>query len=153
MPSPAFANLVWPALHAEAKVSSIYIILLSLLIEYAVIRWLFKQNIKKSILYALSANLASGLFGLILRPLSGVIWELSLGKLVMIIFDWGTFNPVAWFCVPIIGGLINAVIEIQVIKRVWKQETVKKDLYILLLVNWITVGLATIWVVISPPTM
>ena len=149
----SFGNVVWPALYTETKVSSLPIIGLSLVLEYLVIRKLFKKNIQTSIFYTLSANVASGIIGLFLRPISGIAWELSLGMLVMWVFDWGTFNPVAWFFVPIIGGAINASLELFTIKFIWKEKFTKKNFFILWIINWITVGLATIWVILYPPQM
>jgi len=129
LPAVAYGNVVWPALYTETKVSSLPIISLSLVLEYLVIRQLFKRSIKESVLYTITANIASGLIGLILRPLSGIAWELSLGMLVMWIFDWGTFNPVAWFFVPIIGGAVNASPELLTIKLIWKEKFTKKTSY------------------------
>ena len=153
LPAVAYGNVVWPALYAETKVSSLPIVSLSLVLEYIVIRQRFKKNIKESVLYTITANVASGLIGLILRPLSGIAWELSLGMLVMWIFDWGTFNPVAWFFVPIIGGAVNASLELLTIKLIWKEKFTKKNFLSLWAINWITVGIATIWVVLYPPQM
>jgi len=153
LPTIAFGNVVWPALYTETKVSSLPIISLSLVLEYLVIRQLFKSNIKESVLYTIAANVASGLIGLILRPLSGIAWELSLGILVMWMFDWGTFNPVAWFFVPIVGGAVNAALELLTIKLIWKKKFTKKNFFSLWAINWITVGIATLWVVLYPPQM
>lgn len=151
LPTLAFGNVVWPALYTETKVSSFPVIALSFVFEYFVIRWQFKQSVQKSILYALTANLVSGVLGFFLRPLSGIAWELSLGQIVMWLFHWGTFNPVAWFFVPIIGGAINAILELLTIKLVWKEKFSKKNFAIFWLANWVTVGLATVWVIASPP--
>jgi len=152
-PSLAFGNVVWPALYTETKVSSLPIIALSLVLELLVIRALFKKSIKISAFFVVAANLASGLVGLFLRPLSGIAWELSLGQLVMWIFDWGTFNPVAWFFVPIVGGAINAALELLTIKLIWKEKFTKKNYLPLWVINWVTVGIATIWVIVSPPQL
>ena len=152
-PSLAFGNVVWPALYTETKVSSLPIIALSLVLEFFVIRALFKKSIKISAFFVIAANLVSGLVGIFLRPLSGIAWELSLGQLVMWIFDWGTFNPVAWFFVPIIGGAINAALELLTIKLIWKEKFTKKNYLSLWAINWVTVGIATIWVIVSPPQL
>jgi hypothetical protein len=152
-PLAAIANMVWPALYAETKVSTIPIILLSLVFEYFGIRWIFKQSATKSILYCLAANLTSGLIGLILRPLSGIVWELTLGNLVMWIFNWGTFNPVSWFFVPVIGGAINASLELLTIKLLWKEKYTRKSFILMWFINIITVGLATVWVILYPPQL
>lgn len=52
-------------------------------------------------LYVISAHLESGLLGLVLRSLSGMAWEWSLGPQLRWRFNRGTFDPIAWFFVPI----------------------------------------------------
>ena len=153
IPSIAFGNVVWPALYTETKVSSLPIIALSLVLEYLVIRALFGRNIKVSMMMTVAANLASGVIGLFLRPLSGIVWELSLGMLVMWIFGWGTFNPFTWFFVPVVGGAVNATLELLTIKLVWKEKFSKKNFLALWAINWVTVGMATLWVIWYPPQM
>jgi hypothetical protein len=68
-------------------------------------------------------------------------------------FDWGTFNPIAWFFVPVIGGAINAALELLTLKLIWKERLSGKSFMALWVINWITVGLATIWVVLYTPQM
>lgn len=152
-PLMTLGNVVWPALYTEAKVSSLPIIALSLVLEFLVIRALFRKNIQISALMVIAANLVSGLAGLFLRPLSGIAWELSLGYLVMWMFGWGTFNPVAWFFVPIIGGAINATLELLVMKFIWKTNFSKRNFLSFWAANWATVGIATTWVMASPPQL
>ena len=144
------ANVVWPALYAEDKVSSIPIIGLSLVIEFFFFRRLFNLNAKQACFYTLAANLASGLVGLVGRPLSGLLYELTIGMLVMWIFDWGTFNPVTWISVPIFGGALNALLELLTIRIIWKHKLSKRNFYWMWLANIITIGIATAWVVASP---
>ncbi len=70
--------------------------------------------------------------------------------LVMWIFDWGTFNPVTWFSVPILGGGLNAIIELFTIKMIWKHKITKRNFYWIWLANIITISIATAWVVTHP---
>jgi hypothetical protein len=136
LPTLAFGNVVWPALYTETKASSLPIIGLSLALEYLVIRRLFGQSLTKSVFYTVAANLVSGILGLVLRPLSGLAWELSLGMLIMWLFNWGTFNPVTWFFVPVVGGAINALLELLTIKLIWKEKFSRKAfLYLWMITN------------------
>ena len=151
IPLAAYGNVVWPALYAEAKVNSVPIIALSLVLEFFVIKALFKRDFKTSVFITLVINLVSGLAGLLLRPLTGLAWEFTLGSLLIMLLDWGTFNPVSWFFVPIIGGAINAALELFTVKIVWKEQFSKKNYLALWAINWLTVGIATLWVVIAPP--
>lgn len=152
-PSSILGDVVWPALYAETKMNSIPVIALSLVLEFLVIQALFKRSITVSTIMVIVANAASGLIGCILRPLSGIAWEFSVGALFMWVFDWGTFNPVTWFFVPIIGGAINAAIELLTIKLIWKQKFSRNNFLAFWAVNWATVGIAVVWVIVSPPTL
>lgn len=150
-PSMAYANIVWPALYTETKVSSIPIIILSLIIEFFFFKWLFKIDVKKAFYYTGIVNIASGILGSVLRPLSGIFYEMSLGMIINMLFNWGTFNPVAWFFVPIIGGAINAFLELLTIRLIWKHKMNKKNYFLTWVINTITVAIATIWVVLYLP--
>lgn len=153
IPSVVYADMVWPALYTETKLSSVPIILLSLVIEFFFYKWLFEINVKKSVYYTVLANSVSGVLGLVLRPLSGILYELSLGAIVNLIFNWGTFNPVAWFFVPVIGGAVNAFVELEVIRMVWKHPLDRRNYYLTWGMNALTVAIATAWVIISPPSV
>lgn len=153
VPSVAFANVVWPALYTETKINSIPIIGLSLLIEFYLYKWLFQLNYKKAFIVTIVANMVSGVIGLIGRPLSGLAYELSIGMLVNWLFDWGTFNPVAWCFVPVFSGSVNAIIELLAIRTIWKIKITKKTFLYALGANAITAAIATIWVVLQPPQL
>jgi hypothetical protein len=153
IPYLVYGNMVWPALYAETKINSLPIIALSLALEYLVIRWLFKVGVGRSLLYTVAANFASGVLGIVFRPLSGIVWEISLGQAIMFLSKWGTFNPVTWLSVPVIGGALNAAIELLFIKLVWKEKFTKQRFIILWAINAVTVGIATAWVIIFPPKM
>jgi len=151
IPTQVFADMVWPALYAETKVSSVPIIGLSLLIEFYFFKWLFHVTRPKAALYTLAANMASGLIGILLRPLAGIIYELSIGAIVGWLFNWGTFNPVAWFFVPIFSGAVNAYLELWTIQLLWKHEITWRNFMYTLGINAFTVGFATVWVVLQRP--
>ncbi len=151
--STARGNVVWPALIAENKVNSIPIIALSLTLEYLVIRWLFAVDPRKAIVYTAVANLASGLLGMVLRPLTGIGWEITLGGLIQSVSGWGTFNPVTWVFVPILGGAVNTAIELGTIRLLWKEGFTTRRFLLLWAINGLTVGLATAWVIFDPPAI
>ena len=148
--SPVIANVVWPALYAETSISSLPIIALSLVIEFFFFRRLFNASNKQALFYDLSANLASGLVGLVGRPLSGLLYEVTIGMLVMRVFDWGTFNPIAWVSVPIFGGALNSIIELFTIRLIWKHKITKGSFLWIWLANIITISIATAWVATHP---
>ena len=145
------ANVVWPALYAEAKIASIPIIAFSLIVECLFFKWLFKINYKEAIVYTFVANLLSGIAGFYVRPFFGLIWEVSFAQLIIKLFNWGTFNPVTWLFVPVIGGAINAFLELLAIRLIWKHTFTKRNYYLTWGINIVTVGLAVIWVLFDPP--
>jgi hypothetical protein len=149
----AQADVVWPALLTESKISSVPIIILSLVIEFFVLKWLFKLNIKNTILYTFVVNLASTLLGCFLRPLSGILYEFSLGEIINTLFNWGTFNPVAWVFVPIIGSVVSTFIELSTIRIIWKHKFQKRNFFYLYLANLATTAIATIWVIFNRTEM
>ena len=145
------ANVIWPALYAEEKITSIPIIAFSLIVEFLFFKWLFKINYKEAIVYTIVANLLSGIAGFFLRPFFGLVWEVSFALLITKLFNWGTFNPVTWLFVPIIGGAINAFLELLAIRLIWKQKFTKRNYYLTWGINIVTVALAVIWVLLDPP--
>lgn len=147
------ANVVWPALYVEARMNSIPIITASLVLEYFVYKYLFQLNVKKAVLYTLAANIVSGLVGIVLRPVSGLGYEFTVGILMERLFGWGTFNPLAWCFVPVIGGAINAALELLTIRLVWKNGITVRIFLIAWVINTITVAMATAWVLYDPPPM
>lgn len=146
------ANVTWPALYAEEKITSIPIIAFSLIVEFLFFKWLFKINNKEAIYYALIANLVSGIAGFFLRPFFGLVWvaifDLQISKFLRLL-NWGTFNPVSWFLVPIIGGAINAFLELLAIRLIWKHKFTKRNYYLTWGVNIVTVALAVLWVILD----
>jgi hypothetical protein len=145
----ASANVVWPALIAENKINSIPIIIFSLVVEFFVIRYLLKSNNLESAKYTLLANIVSGVFGLFLRPLSGIAWELTGGFFANDFTKMGTFNPITWSSVIFIGSAINAWLELLTIRLFWKHKFTKRHYLILWLANMITVFIAVLWVAIN----
>ncbi|NPA95067.1 MAG: hypothetical protein GXO58_06545 [Thermodesulfobacteria bacterium] len=151
LPGQALANIVWPALIAETKISSFPIIALSLFIEFWFFKWLFKLEVKDATLYTLAANGVSAVLGIFLRPLSGIAYEFSLGLIINWLFNWGTFNPVAWFFVPIIAGAVNAILELATIRVIWQRKINKRNYALTWAINTATAALATLWVILYPP--
>ena len=85
--------------------------------------------------------------------MSGLLYEVTIGMVVMWLFDWGSFNPVAWCFVPVFGGALNALLEILAIRLIWKHKLNRKNFLWLWLANIITIAMATAWVVIDPPQL
>ncbi len=150
LPVLAFANVIWPAYIAESRIISLHIIVISLLIEFLFFKYLFKITIIRALCYTLIANTASTILGLVLRPISGILWELSFGFVINEIFNWGTFNFVTWASVPILGGAVNAFLELLTIKICWKQKLSKKNYFLTWGINAITIAIALVSLLVWP---
>jgi hypothetical protein len=146
----AFADVVWPALFLETRIMSWWAISLGLLIEYLFIRSFLKVSIKQSLKITLVMNLASCLLGIILTPLSGILWEIFPGILLYKIFDLGTFNPGTWTATFIMSVFINGGIEALVITKVFKTKIGKKGFWLLCAINALSIGAAFISLFIFP---
>ena len=109
---PVYADMVWPALYLEQRMVSWWAIAVGLIIEYLFVRKLTGFGIIKSILADLIMNLASTLFGLVLIPIAGVIWEFIVGGPLYLLLRVGTFNPVTWVATFLIAVLINRVLKL-----------------------------------------
>ena len=141
-PSPAFADLVWPALYLEQRVFSWWAISIGLAAEYLFVRKLTGFAIAKSALVTLSMNLASALLGVLFIPLAGIGWEIFPGLLLYRVFKMGTFNPVTWTATGLLAVFVNAFIEWLVIRWLFKCNLGRKGFGWLYAANMISVGLA-----------
>lgn len=95
-PQPVWANVVWPALYVQTRLSSGWAIGLGLVIECAFVRWLFGLTVQRTALAVFCANLVSALLGMVLLPLAGIVWELFPASVYNWLLGWGTFNPLTW---------------------------------------------------------
>src|SRR3989442_2601175 len=110
------ADMVWPALIVEGRFFDYWwIIVFGLIIEVFFVRRLFSLAARKAIIATTVANLISCVAGLILVPLSGVLWELIFSW-PQSFLDWGTFNPVTWTATFCLAVLFTTAIEALVSK-------------------------------------
>ncbi|HKP82194.1 MAG TPA: hypothetical protein VJT69_09255 [Pyrinomonadaceae bacterium] len=145
-----FADVIWPALFLESRLRSTWIILAGLVIEYFVVWRVTSLGAWRSILADVAINIASTVLGIVLIPLAGIAWEFFPGIFLYKIFNLGTFNPATWtvtFCMAVV---INAALEMTVL-RIWFQQHFGKDLFgWLCLANALSVGLAMASFLIYP---
>lgn len=140
--TPAFANMVWPALYLETRLFTWWAIGIGLLVELLAIRIIFNISWRRSAIASIAANAGSALLGLPLIPLAGIAWEFFPGSLYMGLLDWGTFNPVTWAATFVIACLLNAFIEGFILRRWFKLPVGKKQFWLLVLANAVSVGVA-----------
>lgn len=140
--TPAFANMVWPALYLETRLFSWWAIGIGFFVELLAIRIIFNVTWGRSVIASVSANAGSALLGLPLIPLAGIAWEFFPGSLYMGLLDWGTFNPITWIATFVIACLLNAGIEAFILWRWFKLSVGKKQFWQMVLANAISVGVA-----------
>lgn len=138
------ANLVWAGLVLESRLLAIPVILAGLVIEYFFVRRLTGFSVKRSLIADVTMNAASLLLGIVLIPLAGFAWEISVGSLL-----WefnsriiGSYHPINLTATFMIAVLINAAIENLVLRKIFKLEKDKAGFRWLCLANALTVGIA-----------
>lgn len=142
--NPVFANLVWAGLLLESRLIVISVILAGLIIEYFFVRRLTGFSVKRSLIADVTMNAASLLLGIVLIPLAGFAWEISVGSLL---WEWnnyifGSFHPLNLTATFTLAVLINAAIENFVLRKIFKLEKDKAGFRWLCLANALTVGIA-----------
>jgi len=146
----AWANLIWPALIIETNLLSVWAIAVGLVIEFIVLYFLFNMEVRKAIIVDTSMNAISTLFGIVLIPLAGIVWEIFPGLPVYYIFDVGTFNPFTWTATFIFAVMITAIIEILVIIKIFNISIDKKHKYYLCVANIGSVAVAFLLLWLKP---
>ena len=136
-------DMVWPALYVADEMWHLwYLIFLTIVIEAAVIKIMFKTKIGTSILISAVANIASGLAGVYVLPLVLILWHLLV--------DWflnGTFNVFNWVATFILMFAGSVVLEVFIVRWFWKLD--KRKLWIAMFWgNLLTYGL-TAFLIIS----
>jgi hypothetical protein len=147
---PVLANMIWASLFLEQRLFSLPVILLGLLIEFFFVRRATGLSLKKSMLANLAMNAASLLPGILLIPLSGIIYELVLGQFLYDWFGLGSFSSVSWTITFLLAVLINAVIETLVLARGFKQKMGRRGFGWMFFANALSVAVAMVSFLIFP---
>jgi hypothetical protein len=144
------ADMVWPALFLAERMAAWWGIGLGLLVELFFVRFLTGFSWLKSALVDIAMNAASSLLGLFLIPITGVVWEFSVGRILWH-FHIGTFNPGTWTVTFVFAALINAALEASVLRYAFRQRPFKRLFLWLALANAISVAIAFISLFRNPP--
>ena len=127
------ANVVWPALYLIGRLLSIWVISISLLVEFVFLWKLLRLEAKRALLADLAMNLASAVLGFILIGFLG---------LVVILPFRSTFGVAAWIATFIVAVLVNACIESLVVSKWFKNDFAKRDFCLMVIANALTMGIA-----------
>ena len=132
-----FADVIWPALFLEARLLSIWIILVGLVVEYFFVWRITNLGPFKSILADVVMNAASTIPGIILIPAFGLVVAIVSGELV-----GNAFSPIVWTATFLTCVVLNTLIEWFVLWKLFKQALGKKQFWMLALANGLSVGIA-----------
>ncbi len=104
-----------------------------MLIEFVFLWKLLRLRAKRAILADLAMNLASAALGLALIGVLGLVVVLPFSST----FGWG-----AWTATFIVAVLVNASLETVVVSKWLKRDFTKRDFWLLLIANAITMSIA-----------
>jgi len=145
------ADVVWPSILLVGRILTWWSIAIGLIIEYFFLIKYFTFGWKKSLIAVLVMNAISSLVGIVLIPASGILWEFSIGALVNMVLDYGTFNPVTWGASVLLAILINTIVESSSLRYIFKHHIHFKEFSVLFIANIFSVATAFISIIISPP--
>jgi hypothetical protein len=128
VPVIAHANSAWPALYLIYGIYTWWVIAAGLAIEWLAIKWLFRLSNIRTTVVDIVANATSALCGLVLVPVSGLVYGIGRGILP-------TF---------LLAVLINLVVETAVMRFGFKLPVTRRATAVILAANVITVLLALI---------
>jgi len=129
-------DVVWPALFLEDRLLSGWIIAAGLLMEYFFVWLITDLGAVKAIWADIAMNAASTLLGIILIPALGLLVALFPGEVV------GTFSPITWGLTFALAVFLSTWIEYLVLWKAFKQDLGKRQLWLLVLANMLSAGLA-----------
>jgi len=113
-PAVAHANMVWPSLLIMERLYGWGIILVGLVIEIPVIRYITQSTLSRAVKNTVAINTGSAILGIVVIPLSGIVYAL-LGALLRM----GTFHPVSIVLEMLFNALVTAAVELAILKAIY----------------------------------
>lgn len=141
------ANAIWPAIYLVAQSASLWPVVLSIIIEYFVLRYISTLSWHKALLYVVAVNGFSALIGAL--PL--VILDLGKDFLLGTLSEWlfgfrpGTFSVASWTATTLLASLISTSFEYLLLKPVLKVPFKFRHPWLIWwIANLLTAAIATI---------
>jgi hypothetical protein len=129
-----FANYQFAALLLSRFLHSFLAIGFALVFKFFFVRRLTTLSFGKCVLANFMMNFVSVLFGIILIPVAGILWQLSIGTILDNYLDIGTFNlgaliaPFAdWIAALLFAVFISAYLETVTLRFVFNQGAFGKE--------------------------
>jgi hypothetical protein len=142
--TPAYANVVWPALYLAGRMITWWAVSVGLVIEYLFLRQFIGFGIIRSVLAVVLMNAVSAVVGTIAIAFAGVLWEAFPGTPMYLLLGIGTFNPLTWTATFVMAVLINAYIERRVITHAFKYRFIRRGFLWLCAANSASVAVAAV---------
>jgi hypothetical protein len=116
-PSVAHADVIWPALYVvNSHFRFWYVIIVGLVLEAAVLKWLLIPDLKKALVVSLVANAFSATVGIYLLAFGMLGWHFIADNNIAG-GTFASFNKVATVVLMLFG---SAFIETLVTRLIWK---------------------------------
>lgn len=145
----AHADVIWPALVTEPRLLSVPVIVLGLFLEAVVLKVFFEHSWRQAGTRSLMVNAISTLLGVVLIPLSGLVWEFVAGQFVNRALDVGTFNPVTWAATLVLAATISTLVEGGVLQVFFSVTFNTRRWLIWFAANFVTTAVAVASVLLS----
>ena len=145
---PACANEGWPGGYPVEErmigAISLWLLALSLAVEYPFVRWLFGFGVLEALWVDICMNVAATILGYLLATVpilgGGAVY---FGHLLFELLHWRTFNPIFWVAACLLAVIITAGIESMVIRLFINSKVGKKGFWGLVSANFISLGVAS----------
>ncbi len=127
-------NLIWPAAYVYEEYNRfLYLVVMTILVEWLVVKWLLKYSYIKSLVIAIIGNLISGFIGTFLMMFGMLVWHFIFDQLL----PRATFDPINWGATYVLMCFGSVLLETLSIHKIYK-ESIRKLFIPLLIGNVIT---------------
>ena len=145
-PTPAWANMIWPAWFLERRLFTWEVIAVGFIIECLFVRWLFDVPWPRVLVATVVANACSALLGVTLIAGGGF----ALTAITDLFFGWPTFGRGNWAFAFVLACLANAVVECASLNFASNLRVLRRDFLWLIAANALSVALAFGGLIIEP---
>jgi hypothetical protein len=114
------ADVVWPGLFLGDRLTAIFTVAIGLVVEAIVLRWAFRMSWPKALMADIVMNAASTFVGAYATIAGGLAWEFGPARVIYPLLHVGTFNPLTWAVTCLIAVATNTLVEMAVLRVLFK---------------------------------
>ena len=148
-----FADVVWPGLFLADRLTASFTVAVGLAVEAVVLRWAFRMSWFKTFIADVVMNAVSTFAGAYAVVTGGLAWEFGPGRLLYPLLHVGTFNPLTWAVTCLIAVAANTLIEMVVLRVLFKVPFGMRALGFLAGANALSVLVAFVSLIVRPPRL